>query len=193
MLVVAVTWMIIVWGATASVYMLWHGWSRFPRRDFDDVVHFLYPVDLSLAESLLDPAAEFEFRWRLAPQEFRKAQRRRMSLYLELVRRMAHNSRVLVEYGNEEIFKNDPRSADQARVLQQKAIEVRVYALLTLLKVRLWMWFFPAALGNAPGIAQLRRTAEVDGLETYCALKDAATAAFMHLDSSDLDALTRSL
>jgi hypothetical protein len=193
MLVVAITWAIILWGAASCTYMLWHGWRRFPRRDFDDVVHFLYPVDLQLAESLLDPAAEFEFSWKLTPQEFRQAQCRRMSVYLELVRRMAHNSRVLVEFSGEEVARNDPRNTAQARLLQQKAIEVRIYALLTLLKVRLWMWIFPAALGSVPAIPQLRRTGDVDGIRTYCALKGAATATFSHLEAAQLDVLTRSL
>jgi hypothetical protein len=143
-----ITWLIITAGAAACMYMLWCAWSRAPRRDFDDVVHFLYPVDLSLAEALLDPAAEFEFSWKLSPQEFRDAQRKRMGLYLELVRRMAHNSKVLVEFGNAEMNRNDPRSADRARALQQKAIEVRLYSLLTLLKLRFWMWVRPNALGK---------------------------------------------
>jgi hypothetical protein len=91
--------------------MLRCAWSRFPKRDVDvdDVIPFLYPVDISLAESLLDPATEFEFRWKLAPPQFREAQRKRMRLFLELTRRMAHNSKVLVEYADSE--KNQPGSS----------------------------------------------------------------------------------
>jgi hypothetical protein len=190
---VFLTWLIIVWGAAACIYMLWGAWSRFPRRDFDDVVHYLYPVDLSLAEALLDPSAEFEFSWKLSPEEFRDAQRRRMSLYVELVSRMAHNSKVLVEFSHSEIMRNDPRSADRARALQQRAIEVRLYAMLTLLKLHFWMWVCSRAMGKPPTLPQLRKTAQVDGLRTYDALKNAAAAAFIHLQPCDLATLTKNL
>ena len=92
------TWLVVAWGALSCIYMLRCAWRRFPDRDLDDVIPFLYPVDLSLAESLLDPAADFEFRWKLGQRQFRAAQRKRLRLYLELVRRMSHNSKVLVEY-----------------------------------------------------------------------------------------------
>src|SRR5262249_27524582 len=100
MISVVLTWLIIAWGALSCIYMLRCAWSRFPRRDLDDVVHFLYPVDLSLAESLLDPANDFALKWQTGPRTFREAQCRRMRLYLELVRRMSHNSKVLVDFGN---------------------------------------------------------------------------------------------
>lgn len=185
------TWVIIAWGALSCIYMLRCAWSRFPNRCIEDVVHFLYPVDVSLAEALLDPAAEFDFKWKLSPQEFREAQRRRMCLYLELVRRMSHNSRVLVEFGNSAINHQDATTAKLTSTLQQKAVEVRLYALLTQCRLRLWMWLRPKALG--PVLPHLRKTASVDGLQTYSALKRAAAAAFVHLQPSELEALTRNL
>ena len=56
MLVVIFTWLIVAWGAASCIYMLRCAWSRFPKRDVDDVIPFLYPVDLPLAESILDHA-----------------------------------------------------------------------------------------------------------------------------------------
>jgi hypothetical protein len=173
--------------------MLFCAWTRFPRRDFDDVVHFLYPVDLALAEALLDPAAEFDFRWRLSPREFRQAQRKRMRLYLELVRRMSHNSKVLVEFGNTEANGHDPRSVELARALQQKAVEVRLYAMLTLLKLRWWMWVGPNVQGQRPAMPRLRKAGDLDGLQSYNALKVAAAAAFLHLEPGELEMLTQNL
>ena len=78
MVSIVLTWLIVAWGALSCIYMLRCAWRRFPKRDVDDVIPFLYPVDISLAESLLDPAAEFEFRWKLQPPQFREAQRKRM-------------------------------------------------------------------------------------------------------------------
>jgi hypothetical protein len=193
MVVIIVTWVIVAWGAVSCIYMLRCAWSRFPKRDVDvdDVIPFLYPVDLSLAESLLDPAAEFEFRWKLSPRQFREAQRKRMRLYLELTRRMAHNSRVLVEYADAEKQSADLRRANLASALQDKAIEVRLYALLAGIKLRIWLLLRSDIL--KPVLAQLRTAGDIDGLETYHALKTAATAAFVQLPPDEFDSLSRNL
>jgi hypothetical protein len=188
---IILTWLIVAWGALACIYMLRYAWTRFPKRDLDDVIPFLYPVDLSLAESLLDPAAEFEFRWKLSPREFREAQRKRMRMYLELTRRMAHNATVLVEYADAEKRSGDPRRSGLASTLQEKAIEVRVYSLLTAMKLRIWLLLRSDLL--KPVLAQLRKAGDIDGLQTYHALKTAATAAFVRLPQEELDSLARNL
>jgi hypothetical protein len=189
------TWLIVAWGALSCIYMLRCAWSRFPKRnvDVDDVVPFLYPVDISLAESLLDPAAEFEFRWKLGPPQFREAQRKRMRLYLEVTRRMAHNSKVLVEYADAEKNSQDPRRVSLASTLQQKAVEVRLYSLLTGIKLRFWLLLRSEILTSRPVLAHLRTAGDIDGLQTYNALKTAAAAAFVQLPPDELDSLTRNL
>jgi hypothetical protein len=187
------TWLIVAWGAVACIYMLRCAWSRFPKRDVDDVIPFLYPVDIALAESLLDPAAEFEYRWKLSPRQFREAQRKRMRLYLEVTRRMAHNSKVLVEYADAEKNNPDPSRANLASSLQEKAIEVRLYALLTGMRLRIWLFFRAAALITVPALPHLRTACEIDGLQTYGDLKCAATAAFVRLPQEEIESLTRNL
>jgi hypothetical protein len=192
---IILTWLIVAWGALSCIYMLRCAWSRFPKRDVDadDIVPFLYPVDISLAESLLDPAMEFEFRWKLPPPQFREAQRKRMRLYLELTRRMAHNATVLVQYADAEKNSCDPRRVGLASTLQQKAIEVRIYSLLTRIKLRLWLLLRSELLTSKPVLAHLRTVGDIDGLQTYNALKIAAAAAFVQLPPDELDSLTRSL
>lgn len=187
------TWTMVAWGALSCIYMLRCAWARFPKRDVDDVIPFLYPVDLSLAESLLDPASEFECRWRLGPRQFRAAQRKRMRLYLELVRRMAHNSRVLVEYAVAERSHPDPRRASAAVDLQERSIEVRLYALLAGARIRFWLLLRSDILTASPKLAHLRVAGDIDGLQTYHALRTAAAAAFVHLPAEELDSLTRNL
>jgi hypothetical protein len=193
MLSVIFTWLIVAWGVLACIYMLRCAWYRFPKRDVDDVIPFLYPVDISLAESLLDPAAEFQYRWKLSPQQFRAAQRKRMRLYLELTRRMAHNSRVLVEYADFEKNSPDPCRVTLATALQEKAIEVRLYALLTTIKLRTWLFLRSDMLIAMAALPHLRTACEIDGLQTYSALKSAATAAFVRLPPEEMDSLTRNL
>ena len=187
------TWTMIAWGALSCIYMLRCAWARFPKRDVDDVIPFLYPVDLSLAESLLDPASEFEYRWRLSPRQFRAAQRKRMRLYLELTRRMAHNSRVLVEYAVAEKNNPDPRRVSVATDLQDRAIEMRLYALLAGARLKFWLFLRSELLTGTPHLSHLRTAGDIDGLQTYHALRTAATAVFVHLPAEALDSLTRNL
>ncbi len=193
MLSIIFTWLIVAWGAIACIYMLRCAWSRFPKRDVDDVIPFLYPVDLALAESLLDPATEFQYRWKLSPQQFRAAQRKRMRLYLELSRRMAHNSKVLVEYAEAEKNNPDPRRASVASTVQEQAVAVRLYVLLTRVRLLVWLFFRSATLVTMPALPHLRTVCEIDGLQTYSALKSAATAAFIRLAPEEMDSLTRNL
>jgi hypothetical protein len=190
---VILTWLIVAWGALSCIYMLRCAWRRFPKRDVDDVIPFLYPVDIALAESLLDPAAEFEFRWKLRPPQFREAQRKRMRLYLELTRRMAHNATVLVAYADGEKNSQDPRRVSLASTLQEKAVDVRLYALLTRFKLRMRLLLRSEYLTVAPVLPHLRTACEIDGLQTYAALKIAAAAAFVQLLPDELDTLTRNL
>jgi hypothetical protein len=190
------TWLIVVWGVLACVYMLHCAWTRFPRRDVDvdDVIPFLYPVDISLAESLLDPAAEFECRWTLGPLQFREAQRKRIRLFLEVTRRMAHNAKVLVEYAHSHSEKNgdDPHRSSLASELQEKAIGVRLYSLLIGVKLRFWLVFHGEIFNTMPVLSHLRTAGEIDGLQTYSALK-AAAAAFVQLPPEEVNSLTRNL
>ena len=188
---IVLTWLIVAWGAAACVFMLRCAWTRFPKRDADDVIPFLYPVDLALAEALLDPAAEFECRWRMSRVQFREAQRKRMRLYLELTRRMAHNATVLVRYADAEKKSEDPRRVARATALQEKAIEVRLYALLTRIKLSTWLMLRADMIRPAP--THLRTVGDLDGLNSYHALKTATAAAFIELPAAELDALTRSL
>jgi hypothetical protein len=190
---VILTWTMVAWGVLSCIYMLRCAWARFPKRDVDDVIPFLFPVNLALAESLLDPASEFECRWRLSPRQFRQAQRKRMRMFLELTRRMAHNSRVLVDYAAGEKNNPDPRRVSVATELQDKAIEVRLYALLVKFQLRVWLLLRSEILIGTPTLAKLRTAGDIDGLQTYYALRTAATAAFVHLPAEELDSLTRSL
>jgi hypothetical protein len=154
----------------------------------------LYPVDLSLAESLLDPAEDFSLRWSLSPRAYREAQRRRMRLYLELVRRMAHNSVVLVEFGNAAIG-DEKLAAAVVSELQQAAIKVRLYSTFARLRLRIRLLLPFDAFGVIllPDLARMRKVAELDGPQTYHELKTAAAAAFMQLQPGELEALTRNL
>ena len=52
---------------------------------------------------------------------------------------MAHNASVLIDWANREAEGNDEKMIQLAQELQQGAVEVRLYSLLTLLKLRFWL------------------------------------------------------
>jgi hypothetical protein len=70
---------------------------------------------------------------------------------------------------------------------------VRLYALLTGIKLRFWLLLRSDIVVMMPDLSRLRTTGEINGLETYSALKTAATAAFVQLPPEEFDSLTRSL
>jgi hypothetical protein len=185
-------WLLVAMGVLGLIYVLYCAWRGVPMRDIDDVVHFLYPVDLSLVDSLLDPAADFSLRWSLSPRHFRAAQRRRMRIYRELLLRMAHNSIVLVEFGN--ALSVDEKTPEFGSKLQDAAVKTRLYTGSARLRIRLWL-LLPYAFGMlpTPDLARLRKAADLDGPATYDELRTAAAAAFAQLQPAEIDALTRNL
>ncbi|MFZ0772819.1 MAG: hypothetical protein WCA49_10315 [Candidatus Sulfotelmatobacter sp.] len=186
-------WMLVAMGVLGLIFVLYCAWRGVPMRDIDDVVHFLYPVDLSLVDSLLDPAADFALRWSLSPRSFRAAQRRRMRIYRELLLRMSHNSMVLVEFGNA-LCVEDGCNSEFGSELQDAAIKTRLYTGSARLRIRTWL-LLPYAFGiiPTPDLARLRKAADLDGPKTYDELRTAAAAAFAQLQPAEIEALTRNL
>jgi hypothetical protein len=186
-------WLVPALGVLSCIYIAHCACRRPSELEVDDVIPFLRPVDVSLAESLLDPAAEFAFRWKLSRREFRKAQRRRMRLYLEVIRRMNHNAKLLAEYAEAEMNGCDPRRVGLVSTLQDRAIEVRLYVLMAGIELRTWLPLCCNILPKTPVLARLRKAGDIDGLQTYNALKAAAAALFVQLPADELDSLTRNL
>jgi len=134
---------------------------------------------------LLDPAQEANFRLRLSPAEFTAWQRKRVHLMREYLLRMCHNALVLIEWGNTEAFSQDQWDSQLARdkrsvaqELIQSATEFRLYSMLALAKLRLWLllpsflWF----LVLSPSLPRLRNVFGISALGSYDRLKKAASS-----------------
>jgi hypothetical protein len=169
-------------------------WFHFPDRTADDVVDFLLPVDLEKAEALLDANAENRLRCDLSRRDFRKMQRKRIHLYVAFVQRMAHNAAVLIDWANREA-EGGNEQALLARDLQQIAVEVRLYSLLTMLKLRLWLLLRLDSwqVLPAPSLYELREVGGVLGLESYDRLKTAASFLFLEMGRRNFDELLQNL
>jgi hypothetical protein len=189
-------WLILAVSAVELIYLLYVAWesSRVPRFALDDVIHFLYPVDTGLLANLLDPAADFQLRWNLSPLRLREEQRRRMLVYRELLRRMAHNSAMLAKFDNTACG-NESFAAGPGSKLQEAALNVRVYCTFARIRLRMWLWIPPSAFRfiPAPGLARLRIAASLDGAKAYDELRLAAREAFARLQPAELEALSHNL
>lgn len=172
---VAVGGILLFGGYTALQFL-----GKFPRRTMEDVTPYLRSTDFHELESLLDPAQEFNFRLRLSPREFREWQRKRIHLLREYLLRMSHNSLVLIEWGNMELYSRPGRSAESAEALAQELVqagtEFRLYSLLALARLQFWLVLRPRATSS---LARLRHVFGIDALSSYDRLKSAAATLGM--------------
>ncbi len=169
---------IVGWGIVASLYMFLSNLMRFPECTVDDVAEFLRPVDLEQAEMLLDPGAYYSLRWNLDTETLIQIQRKRARIYLELVHRMAHNARVLVELGRREMDARQARQDEIVSQLQQEAFHVSIYCFVTMVKLRILLAIRPV---QAPSLTKCRMAVDLDGIASYKALRLTSTALFEEL------------
>jgi len=156
--------------------------GKHPKRTIEDVTPFLRPAEHDELESLLDPAQETNFRIRMSPQEFSEWQRRRIHLLREYLLRMSHNALILIEWGNMESTEtgNDAETFRQRRLLAkelvQAATEFRLYSVLALVKLKLWL-VLPSPfslLFPSPSLPSMRHVFGIDALGSYQRLRAAA-------------------
>jgi hypothetical protein len=192
--IVRFIWDSIVLGGIASCFavVIMIFW-RPPERTVDDAIDYLVPVDLDRAEGLLDAAAEGHLRSRVSVAEFRSIQRRRMHLYLEILRRMAHNSAVLIQLGNRHAESGDVETIERARGLQDEGIRVRLYALAASAKIRTWLLLDRTHVLPSPVLCDIKEVCGIQGVEVYEKLKTAASMFFVGAMPSKLEQLLEHL
>jgi hypothetical protein len=137
---------------------------------------FLRRVDLQLLEELLDPAEEAKLRRQMSARAFRRAQRGRILAAREQIRRIAHNARIFLKWGNEEYKqlaaknRGDFDDGDHmVLAVVRSAAEVERAALLVLAKVLVWritlvhLW----PMLPSPSLYDLREAMGSDLLQRY--------------------------
>jgi hypothetical protein len=188
-------WLIVAAYALAYIWVLYRAWTRIPRRDIDDVVPFLHPVDWPMVEALLDPAADYSLRRQLGCRAFREVQLRRMRLYRESIHRMSDNSKVLAEFCRARFGSSDSPAAGPGSRLEDAHVAVQIYCAFAGARLSIWLSLPLDRFGlvPTPDLARLRKAGDLDGLKAYEELKTAATEAFPQLQPAELDSLTRNL
>jgi len=119
----------------------------------------------------------------MAPQEFTEWQRRRIHLLREYLLRMSHNALVLIEWGNMEATEPGNDNAETlfqrqslAKELVQAATEFRLYSVLALAKLKLWL-VLPSSFNlllPSPSLPSMRQIFGINALDSYQRLRTAA-------------------
>ena len=167
-----------------AIYIAIQFRGKFPKRTLEHVTPFLRPAESQEIEALMDPGQETTFRLRMSRDEFAGWQRNRIHLMREYLLRMSHNALVLIEWGNMEALKGGERDSAQCREKQllaqelvQAATEFRLYSMLALAKLKLWL-ILPSAVSfllPSPSLPSLRNVFGIDAIRTYQRLKTAAS------------------
>jgi hypothetical protein len=166
-----------------ALYTFFQVRRKFPKRTIEDVTPFLRPAEHDELESLLDPAREANFRMRMSHAEFTDWQRRRIHLMREYLLRMSHNALVLIEWGNMEALKEETHSERccekqlLAQEMVQAATEFRLYSVLALAKLNLWL-VLPSPFSlllPSPCLPSMRKVFGIDALCSYERLTTAAS------------------
>ncbi len=102
---------------------------------FDDLSQHLTSVDLEAFRNLVDPEEEAFLRKSLPAKEFRSVQRERLHAAAEYVRCAARNGAVLLRAGEAASQSSDLSIAHAGKQLAESAMRLRLYALLSLVKI----------------------------------------------------------
>ncbi len=141
----------------ASVLLLFLAsqvWGRYARRGdaLQTEAGQLTPIDLEAFENLTDPEEERYLRRNLSPAEFRRVQRSRLRAAKMYVAALSHNAGVLAAVGQSARSSAHPAIAATGQEIVQRAIQLRIWCLLSLLRMNA-AFVFPAHLSPSDRLA----------------------------------------
>lgn len=184
---------------SSALYFFFGRLSRFPCRTIRDVPAFLQPVDSQSMLQLLNPENE-QYLQTMTGLALRLEQRKSLHFVREHLLRLSHNAHILLEWSNAELKREmvgRQRDADSyresAHQLHNAAIEFKLYATLSLVKINLWLLFrtqswLPVA---APDLAELRQVAGLRFFHLYSNLTRAMSTLGRHYGTEFSEELLR--
>jgi hypothetical protein len=175
----------IVCGAIALMGLPIARFTIYQRRyrRIDDVVSFARRLSIEDFERITDPAEEWLLRRSMSIPEFKGLQRQRMRLCAEYLSRVAHNGEIIQgwSYRDHTIALSRIRNPGDEKTyllweLSRTATEVRVFALITRIKVAIWLLLRADLLPirMIPQLDTIRTTAGFNLLTSYQTMTDLA-------------------
>ena len=135
--------------SASALYFFLGRLTSFPCRTIRDVPAFLQPVDSAGMMQLLNPQTEEFLHSAMTGLALRLEQRRSLHFIREHLLRLSHNAHILLEWSNAELKREIVGQSEEdsecyrdcARQLHVAAIEFKLYATLSLIKINLWLAF----------------------------------------------------
>jgi hypothetical protein len=187
-------------GASALYFFLGR-LSSFPCRTIRDVPAFLQPVDSAGIMELLNPRTEEYLHSAMTGVALRLEQRKSLHFMREHLLRMSHNAHILLEWSNAELTRQIVGQSEEdgqcyrdcARQLHVAAIEFRLFAILSLIKINLWLAFRtqPWLPLSPPSLAELNHLGSLRFFELYSNLTRAVSELGRHYGTDFRDELLR--
>jgi len=116
---------------------------RVGDRAAEQVLPSLWPLGAMGVQELFSAAAERHLRATLSSDQFRRAQRHRLVLALEYVRRISHNALVLQQWAANEASRarvtGDSHRKRLSMDLIASSVRCRVYSSLIAMRLRCWL------------------------------------------------------
>ena len=185
----------------SALYLFLGRLSSFPCRTIRDVPAFLQPVDSAGMMQLLNPQTEEYLHSAMTGVALRLEQRRSLHFIREHLLRLSHNAHILLEWSNAElkreiVGKSEEDSEcyrDCARQLHGAAVQFKLYAALSIIKINLWLMFrthswLPL---SAPSLADLSQVGSLQFFNLYSNLTRAVSDLGRHYGTEFRDELLR--
>lgn len=134
------------------VFLISQIWWRYSPRGEAAHAGQLTPVDLDAFENLTDPEEEQFLRVSLSATEFRGVQRSRIRAARMYVAALSENAGRLVAVGQSARLHSDPEIAASGLEILQRAIRLKVWCMLSLLRLNAAL-VFPTILSPSSGLA----------------------------------------
>lgn len=170
---------LILFGLVAVLALLYRKIYAVHDRTAEEVLPFLRPVEVKEVEDLFSASTERYLRLNLTPQRFRRAQRQRMHLALEYIRRISHNALILQEWGTYEMGRARAAANPECSHLSVDLIAASVHCRMCsfVLRTRLHTWLFRMAflpILAPPSFEMLIKFGSADLLDFYGKVRSAA-------------------
>lgn len=187
--------------SVSALYFFLGRLSQFPCRTIRDVPAFLQPVDSAGMLQLLNPQTEEFLHSAMTGVAWRLEQRKSLHFMREHLLRMSHNAHILLEWSNAELKRQIVGQSEEdsecyrdcARKLHVAAIEFRLFAILSLIKINLWLLFRTQSWLplSTPSLADLNHLGSLRFFELYSNLTRAVSELGRHYGTEFRDELLR--
>jgi hypothetical protein len=162
--------------AAFLISLAWVAIFRPRHKRLQEVIRLVRHVEIAELARLVDAGEEWGVRNLLSPQEFRLAQRERVSLAFEYLQRVGHNARVIQRWVGdlyEPIKHKDLEEfTDHDHLiweLVQVSTELRLHTVFARMRMALWLALnfhrWPSRM--APRLSTLRMVGGIDVIQRY--------------------------